>query len=81
MRPGCTKKVLPCYHQGSPRLALQAAYNGVAQNFAAMPGASAGYSPAAYAQAGMPYGQGVSNLPSGQKRDSTYDQASLQASV
>ena len=60
-------------------LVVQASYNGVAQNFAAMPGASAGYSPAAYAQAGLQYGQGVSNLPSGQKRDSTYDQASMKA--
>ena len=57
---------------------LQAGYNSAAQNFAAMPGANAGYSQAAYAQAGLQYGQGMTNLTPGQKRDSSYDQASWQ---
>ena len=43
-----------------------------------MPGANAGYSPAAYAQAGLQYGQGMTNLTPGQKRDSSYDQVSWQ---
>lgn len=42
-----------------------------------MPGTSTGYSPAAFAQAGMsPYAQAPNNMQSGQKRDSTYDQVS-----
>ena len=42
-----------------------------------MPGNSTGYSPAAFAQAGMsPYGQSSNNGHSGQKRDSGYDQVS-----
>jgi len=56
---------------------VQAAYNSVAQGFGAMPGTSGGYGQAAFAQAGMPYGQTVNNFQSGQKRDAGYDQASL----
>lgn len=59
------------------RLGLQAAYGSVPQAFGAMPGTSTGYSPAAFAQAGMsPYAQATNNLQSGQKRDSAYDQVS-----
>ena len=60
----------------SASLALQSAYNGVAQGFESMPMTSGGYGQAAFAQAGMsPYGQAANNFQSGQKRDAGYDQA------
>ncbi len=60
----------------SVSLALQSAYNGVAQGFGSMPMTSGGYGQAAFAQAGMsPYGQTAINFQSGQKRDAGYDQA------
>ncbi|KAL3159657.1 hypothetical protein ABBQ38_010066 [Trebouxia sp. C0009 RCD-2024] len=59
----------------------QAAYGSVPQAFGAMPGTSTGYSPAAFAQAGMsPYAQATNNLQSGQKRDSAYDQTNAYSS-